>query len=65
MRPPKPDDQNQGNHEVDTGWKKRVTSTLKDFKIVGEKFTGKIVLNFNCGSISDLKKPNESNRESG
>lgn len=37
-------------------FKKHLSEFLQDKGIVQGHFTGKLVLNFNCGSISDLEK---------
>ena len=41
---------------AESSWKKRIARSLVETGVVGNAFTGKIVLNFNCGSISDMEK---------
>jgi len=38
------------------GWKQEVAVVLKSLGLVDERYTGKIVLNFNHGAIIDVER---------
>ncbi len=39
-----------------TKWKKEIIELLKKYNLITKDFTGKTVLNFNQGSITDIEK---------
>jgi len=38
------------------GWKKTLTDTVRDLKVVSPEFTGKLVINVNNGAICDVER---------
>lgn len=41
---------------LEEGWKRDVALTLKSLGLVDERYTGKIVLNINRGTIVDVER---------
>ena len=45
-----------GRTQPAEGWKKEIARLLRSLDLVGDQYTGRIVLNFNLGTLVDLER---------